>query len=96
MKMQICWFHNSDDHDINQCTAFGFQDKKIKVDLIKKKRLKSFHIACNFVERKPGLTTSHGKTTCTKYRHQTLHLDVVKGLTFHSTGVGCKSWNSSY
>ena len=92
LQRKRCWFHNTDNHEITQCTGFSSQENKIKVELIKKNGacfscLKSGHIARNCTERKQcGILLQDGKTNCGKYHHSLLHLASIEGFAFHNSG----------
>ena len=84
-----CWFHNSDNHDIEQCSGFASQDNQAKIDLIKRNGacfccLKTGHIARACTARKLCGAVNPDGIACNKYHHQLLHLAMVQGAALHS------------
>ena len=85
-----CWYHDRDDHNINDCNAFAALDVKAKTDAIRRNRacfrcLTTGHISRNCLEQNACEIQDTQGRRCGKYHHPLLHTsETIVGNSSHS------------
>ena len=83
-KLKNCWYHESDGHDITNCTAFTSLPNQEKIELVRRNRvcfncLKSEHSYRRCRLQKKCEIVDKGLAKCGQMHHPALH-----GSSFHS------------
>ena len=84
-----CWLHDTNNHDIEHCSAFTSQQMKQRIDTLKKNGacfccLKKGHLSRQCLNKKPCNTTHEGQV-CNRFHHPIVHQAYAEGTLFHVT-----------
>ncbi|XP_062605795.1 uncharacterized protein LOC134267606 [Saccostrea cucullata] len=83
-----CWYHETDNHSIGDCTGFSALDGETKMELLKRNGacfscLKSGHLSKRCNNRKPCEITDFRQQKCGRFHHPFLHGVIVNASAHH-------------
>lgn len=95
-SQKLCWYHDTDSHDINHCWTFNRMDVNSKIDCLRKNRACFICLRIGHISK--GCPNRKGCEHCGKMHHSTLHqgepqnkvnncLQLVNGEQFGETVV---------
>ena len=87
-RVQKCWYHDSETHEINECTEFAQLPLKDKLELAREKRacfscLKTGHQSRRCNKKVRCMLKTGNNQDCTFFHHKFLHEDRVEGTSTH-------------
>ncbi|XP_056001715.1 uncharacterized protein LOC130048707 [Ostrea edulis] len=83
-----CWYHETDNHFIGDCTGFSALDGETKMELLRRNGacfscLKSGHLSKRCVNRKPCDITDFHQQKCGRFHHPFLHGAILNASAHH-------------